>query len=129
MALFFGCRHQGVDELYGDEFRAATVPGQPLSGPAGGYFVAYSRDGGGSGGEKRYVTHLLREQGALVWQMLSGGGHVYVAGAAGAMPRDVLDALVQVVLHHAPGMGSAAHAEAWVRQLELQGRCHMEVWA
>ena len=129
MALFFGCRHQGVDELYGEEFRAATAPGQPLSGPAGGYFVAYSRDGGGSGGGKRYVTHLLREQGALVWRMLSSGGHVYVAGAAGAMPRDVLDALAQVVLHHAPGMGSAADAEAWVRQLELQRRCHLEVWS
>lgn len=128
MALFFGCRHQGVDELYGDEFRAATAPGQPLCGPDGGYFAAYSRDEAGSGGGKRYVTHLLVEQGALVWQMLSQGGHVYVAGAAGAMPRDVLDALAQVVLYHAPGMGSAADAEAWVRQLELQRRCHIEVW-
>jgi len=123
VALFFGCRRAGVDELYREEWAAAAAEGGTLA-PPGGYFAAYSRQGAA----KRYVGHLLVEQGARVWALLERGAHVFVAGAAGAMPRDVFDALAQVVEQHAPGMASRAHAEAWLRGLEAQRRYTVECW-
>lgn len=75
-----------------------------------------------------YVTHRLREHGALVWDLISSqGAHVYVSGAAGKMPAGVTAALEDVAAENG-GMATDA-AVAFVRQLELTGRYRVEAWA
>jgi sulfite reductase alpha subunit-like flavoprotein len=121
-ALFFGCRAAGEDELYRDEWAAWSAG--PLA-PPGGLFVAHSR----AGPAKRYVTHLLRERGALAWRLLSApGAHVLVAGRAGRMPADVFDALADVVQAHGPGLGARVDAIAWLRSMQAARRYQTEVW-
>jgi sulfite reductase alpha subunit-like flavoprotein len=77
--------------------------------------------------KKLYVTHRLKERGAAVWAMLERGGYVYVSGAAGKMPRDVLAALEEVVATH--GSMTPADAKQWVRQAETARRIQVETWA
>ena len=123
-ALFFGCRAAAGDCLYADEWAAAAATGGPLSAAAGGgFFVSYSRDGP----TKVYVTHALRQHGAAVWSLLCAGAHVFVAGSGGAMPRDVFDALADVVAQH--GGLAQADAQAYLRRLEAQRRYSVEVWS
>lgn len=76
---------------------------------------------------KVYVTHRIREQGALLWQLLTAGACVYVSGSAQKMPSDVASAFVDVVAAHG-GMTSEA-AGKFVRQLELSGRYFVEAWS
>lgn len=59
--LFFGCRSEAGDFLYADEWRQLVEEGVLAA-----LHVAFSRDGP----HKRYVTHLIREQAAIVWQLL-----------------------------------------------------------
>ncbi len=123
-ALFFGCRYAARDFLYEREWAAAAAAGGALSAEAGGgFFAAFSRDGP----SKSYVTHALRAQGAAVWRLLAGGAHVYVCGSGGAMPRDVFDALADVVAAH--GGMAAPEAAAYLRRLEAQRRYSVEVWS
>lgn len=77
--------------------------------------------------KKLYVTHRLREHGAAVWTMMEQGGHVYVSGAAGKMPRDVLAALEDVVATH--GAMTPADAKQWVRRAETARKIQVETWA
>ena len=59
--LFFGCRNAEGDFLYREELEAFLPTGVLV-----GLHVACSRDKP----EKLYVTHLIRQQAALVWQLL-----------------------------------------------------------
>jgi len=120
-ALFFGCR-SAEEELYAEEW--AGWRAGPLA-PPGGLFAAHSR-----AGPKRHVTHLLREQGPLVWGLLAQPeAHVFVAGSAGRMPADVFDALADVVQQHAPGLAARENAVAFLRRLEAARRYQTEVWS
>ncbi len=59
--LFFGCRSEAGDFLYAPEWRRLVADGALTA-----LHVAFSRDGP----QKRYVTHLIREQAATVWGLL-----------------------------------------------------------
>jgi sulfite reductase alpha subunit-like flavoprotein len=124
-ALFFGCRAAAGDFLYAAEWAAAAAPGGVLAAEprGGGFFAAFSRDAAA----KAYVTHDLRREGARVWRLLAAGAHVFVAGSGGAMPRDVFDALTDVVSAH--GGMAAPDAAAFLRRLEAQRRYTVEVWS
>ena len=52
---------------------------------------------------------------------------IYISGSAEKMPQDVLRALEGVVQQH--GSLTLAKAQAYVRQLELGRRCHIEAWS
>lgn len=120
-ALFFGCRSARLDHLYASEWAAAHDARVLARVP-----VAFSRDGA-RGAAKTYVQTVLArpEMAALVRELLARGAHVYVAGAAGAMPRDVRQALCEAVRG---GGASEAETEAAVRALEQSGRYQVEVW-
>ncbi len=59
----------------------------------------------------------LRPQGAVI----------YISGSAEKMPQDVMKALEDVVQQH--GGLTCTEAQAYVRQLELGRRCHVEAWS
>lgn len=79
-------------------------------------------------GGKVYVTHRIREMGAVLWPLLrEQGAVVYVSGSASKMPAGVAAAFADVAAAHG-GMGRE-EAAAWVRQLELKGRYFVEAWS
>ncbi|CAB4040517.1 NADPH--cytochrome P450 reductase-like, partial [Paramuricea clavata] len=69
--LFFGCRHKAEDYIYQEE-----IEQYHNEGTISHLFVAFSRDQP----EKRYVQHLILENGEVVWNALNNQGHVYVCG-------------------------------------------------
>ena len=73
--VLLGCRNRARDFLFGDEWRT-------LAGETDGaqrrleYRLAASRDQQ----EKVYVQHVLRDEGARVWDMLRRGAVLYISG-------------------------------------------------
>ncbi|NXR62762.1 NDOR1 oxidoreductase, partial [Rhadina sibilatrix] len=69
--LFFGCRYKSKDFYCQAEWEELVAKGLLT------LFTAFSRDQE----EKVYVQHRIRENGRLVWELLSSGNaHVYLAG-------------------------------------------------
>ncbi|NWY18665.1 NDOR1 oxidoreductase, partial [Aphelocoma coerulescens] len=69
--LFFGCRYKSKDFYCQMEWEELVTKGFLT------LFTAFSRDQE----EKVYVQHRIRENGRLVWELLSSGNaHVYLAG-------------------------------------------------
>ena len=117
--LFFGCRRRACDYLYGSELESV----EQGSGGRSVVLTAFSQDQE----QKEYVTHLIRKNAGLVWQSLSSGAAVCVAGSAKSMPRDVRAALRDVAATQG-GMDLAA-AEALLTAMERQGRYFVEAWS
>lgn len=111
--LFFGCRHAAKDWLYPDLGAHVATSN------------AFSRDVPRDA-PRVYVTHRLAERGAEVWAKLCAGGAVFVAGAAGSMPKDVAAALAGVAQKH--GGLSETDARALVKRLERQRRLCVEAY-
>ena len=93
--------------------------------------TAFSRDphDGAIDGVKDYVQAHMEKEGRRVWEILresGGGGTVYVAGAAGAMPRGVVETLRSVAQRH--GGLSEQQALDWIQQLRSQHRLQIEAW-
>lgn len=83
--LFYGGRNKNADYFYADEWYTLREHVTP--------FTAFSRDQK----EKIYVQDIIRQQGKLVWQMITGGANIYVCGSAGAMPKGVRAAIADVM--------------------------------
>jgi sulfite reductase (NADPH) flavoprotein alpha-component len=115
--LFFGNPHRRSDFLYQLEWQQAVKRGHLHR-----LDVAFSRDQG----NKIYVQHRLREQGAELWSWLQGGAHVYVCGDADRMAPDVHAALTEVAVEH--GAKSQSDAEAWLNGLMTEGRYARDVY-
>ena len=119
MALFFGCRSRTTDFLYGPELEAHVA-----SGTLEALHVAFSRDQA----DKVYVQHKLREQGELVWDYL--GNHnasMYLCGSAQQMPKDVREALEEVLMKH--GRMTAADAKQYIDVRESRRQYQTETWS
>ncbi|CAM9904438.1 unnamed protein product, partial [Discosporangium mesarthrocarpum] len=103
--LFFGCRHQDKDYLYGSELEAMSLAGGQGGGGCRGrdwggclsLHTAFSRDV--REGEARvYVQRRIREKADLVGDLVVGrGAYVLVSGSAKQMPMDVRKAMVDVL--------------------------------
>ena len=117
-ALFNGIRSASLDLIYGDE-----VAQLQAEGVLEHVHIAASRE---RPGRRDYVQDRLREQGALVWRLLSAGGYVYVCGSQ-PMRAAVRSALVDVVAHH--GSRPPGQAEAYVSEMETSGRYRPDLWA
>ncbi|KAJ3076396.1 hypothetical protein HDU98_003652 [Podochytrium sp. JEL0797] len=111
--LFFGCRNQD-DFIYQREIET-YVTDRVLTAS----HIAFSRS---KTDRKKYVQHLIVEQGVLLWELLNErGGKVYVCGAAGGMAKDVRHALEKVVVQIG-GMGEGEVEEF------LESRYIEDVW-
>ncbi len=115
--LFFGERHEASDFYYRDELAAWQE-----SGLLTRLDVAFSRDQD----HKVYVQDRMTEHGAQLWQWLRDGAHIYVCGDAGAMARDVDDALHRIVAEH--GRRAPRSAESFVAALSAEKRYVRDVY-
>jgi len=115
--LYFGCRNKDKDYIYQTELENWKEDGLL------DLHVAFSRDQA----EKRYVTHLLRETGEKIWNLLEQGAHLYVCGDAKMMAKDVRNIVKEVSQEH--GSMSSTEAEAYVKKLETQKRYSADVWS
>uniref|UniRef100_A0A2P2Q384 NADPH-dependent diflavin oxidoreductase 1 n=1 Tax=Rhizophora mucronata TaxID=61149 RepID=A0A2P2Q384_RHIMU len=123
MIFFFGCRNEN-DFLYKDFWLShAQDRGLLSEARGGGFFVAFSRNQP----QKFYVQHKMREHSQRIWELLSEGAAIYVAGSSTKMPSDVMSALEEIISKEA-GVPREA-ATIWLRRLEKEGRYHVEAWS
>jgi len=115
--LYFGCRNKEQDYIYQEELEAWKEDGLL------DLHVAFSRDQE----QKRYVTHILRETGDKVWDLLQQGGHLYVCGDAKMMAKDVRNIILELCKTN--GGLSDTEADAYVKKLETQKRYSADVWS
>ena len=115
--LFFGCRNQGADYFFKEEWQHLENKGLKV-------FAGFSRD---ANEPKTYVQDLLNHQSALVFNTVAKqGGKVYVCGSSGNMPKGVRQALVDVLQNH--GEMSTDDAESYIEGMEKAGRYKQETW-
>ena len=69
--LYYGCRKRSEDYLYPDELETYEKNGTLTK-----LNLAFSRDQE----EKFYVTHILKKDGNMIWNLIKEGGHIYVCG-------------------------------------------------
>ncbi|CAK9142445.1 unnamed protein product [Ilex paraguariensis] len=122
--FFFGCQYKENDFLYSDFWLSHSQNGGVLAEEkGGGFYVAFSRDQP----QKVYVQHKMREQSTRLWNLLSEGAAVYVAGSADKMPADVLSTVEEIISKES-GVPREA-AVRWLRTLEKAGKYHVEAWS
>ncbi|UYV65642.1 POR, partial [Cordylochernes scorpioides] len=117
--LYFGCRHRDQDYLYQEELEQYMAEGTLSK-----LHLAFSRDQE----KKVYVTHLLRELKAEVWNLIGErNGHIYVCGDARTMARDVHHIILDLIQE----LGGKSHeeAEAYLKKMESQRRYSADVWS
>lgn len=116
--LFFGCRNEANDFLYGKELRE-------LEGSAAlsKLDVAFSRDGPA----KVYVQDLMEQRGEEVAAAIEGGASIFVCGDGGGMAVGVDRALHSLVAAHICD-GNAAEAKIYIKRLANEKRYVRDIW-
>ncbi len=115
--LFFGEQHFSSDFLYQIEWLRWRK-----SGLLSNLSVAFSRDQA----DKRYVQHVMAEQGAELYAWLQDGASIYVCGDADQMAPDVDAALHALVAEH--GQLNELEAASYISQLKRDGRYRRDVY-
>lgn len=122
--FFFGCRKEKHDFLYKSFWMSHSRSKGVLSEDmGGGFYVAFSRDQA----HKVYVQHKMREQSTRIWNLLSEGAAIYVAGSSDKMPADVFSTFEEIICKES-GLPSEA-AVRWLRALEKADKYHVEAWS
>ncbi|KAA8547811.1 hypothetical protein F0562_004240 [Nyssa sinensis] len=121
--FFFGCRNEDNDFLYRDFWLSHSQNGGVLSeDKGGGFYVAFSRDQP----QKVYVQHKMQEHSKRVWNLLSNGATVYVAGSSTKMPSDVFTSFEEIISKECEVPQEAAMR--WLRTLEKAGALYCLVF-
>jgi cytochrome P450 / NADPH-cytochrome P450 reductase len=115
--LFNGIRSSRLDFIYRDEVGQLAA-----EGVLNHVHIATSREPPGRGD---YVQDRIREQGALVWRLLTAGACVYVCGAA-PMRAAVRAAFVDVAAQWGPL--PPERAAAYLDELETTARYRPDLW-
>ncbi|KAL9099575.1 MAG: hypothetical protein Q9163_004943 [Psora crenata] len=115
--IIYGCRNKAADNFYGEEWELLRTR-MPLE-----VHTAFSRDQK----NKIYVQDVIRQQATEISRLIYDlGGMVYVCGSSGKMPKAVRAALADAFQQVLPM--DVAQAEAYVKQLEKEGRYKQETW-
>lgn len=85
--------------------------------------MAFSRESD----RKVYVQHLLADDAAMLWSLLTRGAHVYVCGDARHMAHDVHAALRRIIVQ-CGNLADENEAEQYLRGLEDTHRYQKDVW-
>ncbi len=120
--LYYGCRDDN-DFLYRDALTSFVEDGTLTS-----LNVARSR----AQEEKRYVTHLLREQGALLARkILKEGAYVYICGDGNRMAKDVFETIKQALVEHgaAHSIKDAEQADIYLKEMRARQRYLLDIWS
>lgn len=115
--LFFGNQHFTDDFLYQVELQDFKE-----RGVLNRIDLAFSRDQE----HKVYVQHLIKEQGAELYQWLENGASVYICGDANYMAKDVHQALLDVVSEH--GKKTVEQANDYLINLRDSKRYQKDVY-
>lgn len=115
--LIFGNPHRETDFLYEEEIVAFQNDGTLHR-----LDLAWSRDQA----EKRYVQHIMEENGKEIWAQIEGGASFYVCGDATAMAKEVDATLHKIAEAH--GDLSADDAKTWVKGLKKEKRYSRDVY-
>lgn len=118
--MYFGCRSQSNDFLYGNEWPLVTSR----------FCVAFSKDN-----NKCRVPQLLARDGEQIYRKLFvEKGSFFVCGSAKRMPADVRETLVQIIMKWKPfdenGVDTRREdAVNMIRALERERRYVVEAWS
>ena len=115
--LFFGERQAECDFLYEPLLR-----GWQRQGALDELDTAFSRDQA----EKIYVQQRILEKGALVWDWIRSGAHLYVCGDASRMAVDVHAALAQICVQH--GRMADDDAQSFLQNLKSEKRYVRDIY-
>lgn len=115
--LFYGHQHFASDFLYQIEWLRWRE-----SGLLSKLSVAFSRDQA----HKRYVQHVMGEQGEALYQWLKNGAYLYVCGDAERMAGDVDDALRALIAEH--GGLDPQQTDQYLSDLRRSGRYKRDVY-
>jgi NADPH-ferrihemoprotein reductase len=119
MLLFFGCRSEGSDFLYREEWDHW----KKKLGDKFELITAFSREPSNA---KVYVQHRVREEAAKVEQLVDDRAAVYICGAA-AMAREVRQGLVDVLAKR-KGMDPEEVDLKFITKMKKAGLYQEDVW-
>lgn len=116
--LYYGCRRKNEDYLYQDE-----LEGYEKNRTLSNLNVAFSRDQE----HKVYVTHLLKNDENLVWEIIKSRGNIYVCGDAKNMAKDVNNILIKIF--QTQGKMTQQKAEEYLKELNEKSKYQQDVWS
>ncbi|MFD0422997.1 bifunctional cytochrome P450/NADPH--P450 reductase [Streptomyces parvus] len=118
LLCYFGCDHPDIDYLHRAEFEVAEAAGAVAMRPT---FMYAPADG------IRFVQERIAKEAGEVWDVLEGGGRVYVCGDGHRMAPAVREAFM-AVYRERTGAGEE-QAAGWLTGLVESGRYVEDVWA
>ncbi|MEM1039071.1 MAG: cytochrome P450 [Pseudomonadota bacterium] len=114
--LFFGCRDPKLDYIYQEELETAAKAGLVELHTA---FSRVKKD-------RAYVQDLLRREEDRVWDLIEQGATIFVCGDGSRMEPDVRRTLSLLYCERMDVSSSVA--DAWMSDMEKQGRYALDVW-
>jgi sulfite reductase alpha subunit-like flavoprotein len=126
MLLIYGSRNATSDYFFSQEWTSRGLS-KVLE-----VKTAFSRDQK----EKVYVQDVIRRDGEVVWKLIEQGAIVYICGSAGAMPKAVREAILEVMCEYVDvGSGQErdkeevrGKSERVLEEMSKVGRYVEEVW-
>jgi sulfite reductase (NADPH) flavoprotein alpha-component len=132
IALFYGCRREGKDSLFLDEWdnymKCVNSFNNGCSNPSFTYTVAYSQQVDTL--TKTYVTHQIKEHAQSIYELiLVHNSRIYIAGSAKRMPKDVKKALADALVIGSGNQLSEVEATTIITKLVNAKRLLVEAWS